>query len=37
MCGAYGLPVKTIKDIISRFDIEIVTENIEDFKPRWNI
>jgi putative SOS response-associated peptidase YedK len=37
MCGAYGLSVKTIKDIISRFDIEIVTENIEDFKPRWNI
>jgi hypothetical protein len=23
MCGAYGLSVKTIKDIINRFDIEI--------------
>jgi len=37
MCGAYGLSVKTIKDIIYRFDIEIENENIEDFKPRWNI
>ena len=36
MCGAYGLSVKTIKDIIYRFDIE--DENtFEDFKPRWNI
>lgn len=37
MCGAYGLSVKTIKDIINRFDIEIEDENIEYFKPRWNI
>jgi hypothetical protein len=37
MCGAYGLSVKTIKDIINRFDIEIEDENIDDFKPRWNI
>jgi putative SOS response-associated peptidase YedK len=37
MCGAYGLSVKTIKDIINRFDIEIEDEKIEDFKPRWNI
>jgi putative SOS response-associated peptidase YedK len=36
MCGAYGLSVKTIKDIIYRFDIE--DENtLEDYKPRWNI
>jgi putative SOS response-associated peptidase YedK len=35
MCGAYGLSVKTVKDILSRFDIE--DENIEDYKPRWNI
>lgn len=37
MCGAYGLSVKTIKDILYRFDIEIEDENIEGFKPRWNI
>jgi putative SOS response-associated peptidase YedK len=37
MCGAYGLSVKAIKDIINRFDLEIGDENIEDFKPRWNI
>jgi putative SOS response-associated peptidase YedK len=37
MCGAYGLSVKTIKDIINRFDIEIEDENFEYFKPRWNI
>jgi len=38
MCGAYGLSVKTIKDIISRFDVEIEDENtFEDYKPRWNI
>ena len=36
MCGAYGLSVKTIKDIIYRFDVE--DENtFEDYKPRWNI
>ncbi len=36
MCGAYGLSVKTIKDIINRFDVE--DENtLEDFNPRWNI
>ena len=35
MCGAYGLSVKTIKDIIYRFDVE--DDNFEDFKPRWNI
>jgi putative SOS response-associated peptidase YedK len=35
MCGAYGLSVKTIKDIIYRFDVE--DENIEGFRPRWNI
>ena len=36
MCGAYGLSVKTIKDIIYRFDIE--DENtLEDYKSRWNI
>jgi putative SOS response-associated peptidase YedK len=37
MCGAYGLSVKTIKDIINRFDVEIEDENIEGFRPRWNI
>ena len=37
MCGAYGLSVKTIKDIINRFDIEIDDENIEGLRPRWNI
>ena len=37
MCGAYGLSVKTIKDIINRFDIEIGDENIEGLRPRWNI
>jgi putative SOS response-associated peptidase YedK len=37
MCGAYGLSVKTIKDIIYRFDIEIEDENVEGFRPRWNI
>jgi putative SOS response-associated peptidase YedK len=37
MCGAYGLSVKTIKDIITRFDIEIEDENIEGLRPRWNI
>jgi putative SOS response-associated peptidase YedK len=36
MCGAYGLSVKTIKDIINRFDVEI-EDNFEDFKSRWNI
>jgi putative SOS response-associated peptidase YedK len=34
MCGAYGLSVKTIKDIINRFDIDNTLDN---FKPRWNI
>jgi len=37
MCGAYGLSVKTIKDIIYMFDIEIEDENIEGLRPRWNI
>ena len=37
MCGAYGLSVNTIKDIINRFDIEIDDENIESLRPRWNI
>jgi putative SOS response-associated peptidase YedK len=38
MCGAYGLSVRTIKDIIYRFDVEIEAENtFEDYKPRWNI
>jgi len=38
MCGAYGLSVKTIKDIINRFDVEIEDENtFEDYKSRWNI
>jgi putative SOS response-associated peptidase YedK len=37
MCGAYGLSVKTIKDIIYRFDVEIEDENVEGFRPRWNI
>ena len=36
MCGAYGLSVKTIKDIIYRFDIED-DNTFEDYKPRWNI
>jgi putative SOS response-associated peptidase YedK len=30
-------PVKTIKDIINRFDVEIEDENVEGFRPRWNI
>jgi putative SOS response-associated peptidase YedK len=34
MCGAYGLSVKTIKDVINRFDIENTLDN---FEPRWNI
>lgn len=38
MCGVYGLNVKTIKDIVNRYDVEIEDENtFEDFKPRWNI
>jgi putative SOS response-associated peptidase YedK len=37
MCGAYGLSVKTIKDIIYRFDVEIEDDNVEGFRPRWNI
>jgi len=36
MCGAYGLSVKTIKDIISRFDVDD-DNSFEDYKPRWNI
>jgi putative SOS response-associated peptidase YedK len=36
MCGAHVLSVKTIKDTINRFDVEI-EDNFEDFKPRWNI
>jgi putative SOS response-associated peptidase YedK len=34
MCGAYGLSVKNIQDLIDRFDIENTLDN---FKPRWNI
>ncbi len=34
MCGAYGLSVKTIKDVLNRFDIENTLDN---FEPRWNI
>jgi putative SOS response-associated peptidase YedK len=37
MCGAYGLSVKIIKDIINRFDVEIEDEKFERFRPRWNI
>ena len=36
MCGAYGLSVRTIKDIYDRFGIED-EDNLENFKPRWNI
>lgn len=35
MCGAYGLSLKTIEDIVYRFDVE--DENVEGFRPRWNI
>lgn len=34
MCGAYGLSVKNIQDLIDRFGIENTLDN---FKPRWNI
>jgi putative SOS response-associated peptidase YedK len=34
MCGAYGISVKRLQDLIDRFDIE---NTLEDFKPRWNI
>lgn len=34
MCGAYGLSVKTIKDVLNRFDIGNTLNN---FEPRWNI
>ena len=36
MCGAYGLSIKTIKDIYDRFGIED-EDNLKNFKPRWNI
>ena len=36
MCGAYGLAIRTIKDIYDRFGIED-EDNLENFKPRWNI
>ena len=36
MCGAYGLSIRTIKDIYDRFGIED-EDNLENFKPRWNI
>ena len=34
MCGAYGISVKKIQDLIDRFDI---VNTLEDFKPRWNV
>jgi len=34
MCGAYGISVKKIQDLIDRFDIVNALEN---FKPRWNV
>lgn len=34
MCGAYGITVKKIQDLIDRFDI---VNALEDFKPRWNV
>lgn len=34
MCGAYGLSVRNIQNLIDRFDIVNALDN---FKPRWNI
>jgi putative SOS response-associated peptidase YedK len=34
MCGAYGLSVRNIQNLIDRFDIVNFLDN---FKPRWNI
>jgi putative SOS response-associated peptidase YedK len=34
MCGAYGLSVRNIKNLIDRYDIVNFLDN---FKPRWNI
>jgi len=34
MCGAYGISVKKIQDLIDRFEI---VNTLEDFKPRWNV
>ena len=34
MCGAYGLSVRSIQNLIDRYDIVNFLDN---FKPRWNI
>jgi putative SOS response-associated peptidase YedK len=34
MCGAYGLSVRNIQNLIDRFDI---VNALDHFKPRWNI
>jgi len=34
MCGAYGLSVRNIQNLIDRFDI---VDALDNFKPRWNI
>ncbi len=34
MCGAYGFSVKDAKDVYDRFE---VVNQLEDFKPRWNL
>ena len=34
MCGRYGFSVKNAKDVYERFD---TYNELEDFKPRWNI
>ncbi len=34
MCGAYGLSVRNIQNLIDRYDI---VNFLDDFKPRWNI
>ncbi|MGB9928363.1 MAG: SOS response-associated peptidase [Methanosarcina sp.] len=34
MCGAYGISVKRIQDLIDRFDF---VNTLENFKPRWNV
>lgn len=34
MCGAYGLSVRSIQNLIDRYDI---VNFLDEFKPRWNI
>ena len=36
MCGAYGLSIRSIRDIYDRFGIDD-EDTLENFEPRWNI